>query len=245
MTELSFCGATVRKHDPDRFLLSMFMPPEKRETLWALYAFNYEIARTRDVVTEPQLGLIRLQWWRDSLADIYAGKTFAAHPVLDPLAEAIRGHDLPQEMFESLMTVRELDLHDHPPATIEELVAYADKTSSPLLSLALFTLSLREEDGVRDIATAYALTGILRAVPFHQAQGRQMLPSGVTAAEVVERALDLLKESKIPVKYLKLHAKLAEMYLKQIKAAGYDLFSPRLQIPPFLRELRLWWNNFI
>ena len=52
---ISYCGETVRKHDPDRFLLSMFAPPESREALWALYAFNHEIAKTREVVTETQV----------------------------------------------------------------------------------------------------------------------------------------------------------------------------------------------
>ncbi len=247
MTDISICGTTVRKHDPDRFLLSMFAPPEKREALWALYAFNYEIARTRDVVTEPQLGLIRLQWWRDSLAEIYEGKALTPHPVLDPLAEAIRMHDLPHDLFETLLKARELDLRNHPPATMEELVSYADMTSTPLLQLSLKTYG--EGSGgndVKNIATAYALTGILRSVAFYQASGRALLSPDTATAEVVTTALTLLKENKNSVKYMKLHAKLAEMYLKQIKVANYDLFSPRLQIPPFLRELRLLWQtNFI
>lgn len=244
MTDLSICGATVRRHDPDRFLLSMFVPPEKREALWTLYAFNYEIARTRDVVTEPQLGLIRLQWWRECLADIYAGKALTPHPVLDPLAAAIRMYDLPHDLFETLLKARELDLHDHPPATIEALVAYADKTSTPLLQLSWAILSSLEGNGVREVATAYALAGILRAVSFHHAQGRETLPPHVLVKEIVGKAMTLLQGQKISGKYLKLHAKLAEMYLKQISGAGYDLFSPRLQTPPFLREIRLWWANF-
>ena len=52
---LSYCGEMVRKHDPDRFLLSLFMKPDRREALWALYAFNHEIARTREVVTETKI----------------------------------------------------------------------------------------------------------------------------------------------------------------------------------------------
>ena len=55
----------VRRHDPDRFLTALFAPPEKRDALLTLYAFNHELARAREVASEPPLALIRLQWWRE------------------------------------------------------------------------------------------------------------------------------------------------------------------------------------
>ncbi len=82
----SYCGELVRRHDPDRFLLTLFAPASMRESLFALYAFNYEIAKTRETVTETQLGLIRLQWWRDAISAIYDRGDVAAHHVLTPLA---------------------------------------------------------------------------------------------------------------------------------------------------------------
>ena len=57
--------ALVRRHDPDRFLTALFAPPEKRDALLTLYAFNHELARAREAVSEPPLALIRLQWWRE------------------------------------------------------------------------------------------------------------------------------------------------------------------------------------
>ena len=68
---LSYCGQVVRDQDRDRFLLSLFAPADRREALWALFAFNHEIAKTREVVTEMQLGLIRLQWWREQVTNIF------------------------------------------------------------------------------------------------------------------------------------------------------------------------------
>ena len=58
-------AALVRRHDPDRFLTALFAPPERRDALLTLYAFNHELARAREVVSEPPLALIRLQWWRE------------------------------------------------------------------------------------------------------------------------------------------------------------------------------------
>ena len=60
-------AALVRRHDRDRFQTALFVPAARRDALFALYAFNYEIARVRESVSEPTLGLIRLEWWRQSL----------------------------------------------------------------------------------------------------------------------------------------------------------------------------------
>src|SRR3546814_16622414 len=71
---LSYCASQLRRYDPDRFLTALFAPPERRESLFAIYAFNLEIAKTREVISEPMLGQIRLQWWRDSITQIYLGQ---------------------------------------------------------------------------------------------------------------------------------------------------------------------------
>ncbi len=92
---LSYCAAEVRRFDPDRYLCALFAPPGRREDVFALYAFNVEIARTRESVSEPMLGMVRLQWWRDAIAAIYGG-TPPRHEVLGAsaaaVAEAAAGH---------------------------------------------------------------------------------------------------------------------------------------------------------
>ena len=70
---LSPVAALVRHHDRDRFQTALFAPARRREALFALYAFNYEIARVRESVREPMLGQIRLQWWREAIDAAYAG----------------------------------------------------------------------------------------------------------------------------------------------------------------------------
>src|SRR6476661_6084406 len=78
---LSPVAALVRHHDRDRFQTVLFAPAARREALFALYAFNYEIARVRESVTEPMLGQIRLQWWREAVDAGYAG-TLPRHHVV-------------------------------------------------------------------------------------------------------------------------------------------------------------------
>lgn len=265
MTTLSYCAETVRKYDPDRFLLSLFAAPACREALFALYAFNYEIAKTREVVTETQLGLIRQQWWRDALAGVYEHGKVLEHQVLQPLATAIKTYDLPRESFDNIIYAREFDLEDRLPSTLDGLVKYAEYTSAPLLSLSLKIQGVTAEQAqVEKIATAYALTGLLRAVPVHLSQRRCYMPENlvqrqqITAydlydgtgipklpavvAEVAGVAEKLLQNSGvIRHPFLKRQAKLAALYLSQMEAQEYDVFSNKLAAPPALRELRVWW----
>ena len=61
----AYCEALVRT--ADRSLTALYAPAEHRSAL-ALYAFNIEIARVREVVRDPMAGEIRLQWWSDAFA---------------------------------------------------------------------------------------------------------------------------------------------------------------------------------
>ena len=99
---LSAVARLVREHDRDRFLTALFAPPERREDLFALYAFNLEVAKTAEVVSEAMIGRIRLQWWREAIDEIYGGKT-RAHAVVGPLAATIERHNLPRGPFERLL----------------------------------------------------------------------------------------------------------------------------------------------
>ena len=79
---LSYCGDQIRRYDRDRFLTALFAPADRREDLFALYAFNLEVAKTREVASEAMLGQIRLQWWRDALDEVFAGKPPRQHAVV-------------------------------------------------------------------------------------------------------------------------------------------------------------------
>ena len=95
--QLSFCAEQLRSHDHDRFLTCLFAPSGAREDLFALYAFNLEIAKVAEVVSEPMAGQIRIQWWREALDGLYAGAP-RKHQVAVPLSEAVRRHELTREL---------------------------------------------------------------------------------------------------------------------------------------------------
>ena len=175
---LPYIAEIVRKHDPDRFLISLFAPEDKRHALWALFAFNYEIAKTREVVTDTTLGLIRLQWWRDELAKIYDHKTPSDNEILFILKDAIHTYDLDQDEFMSLLHAREFDLENVLPTSIKGLGTYIDHTQAPLIRLATQIWDgSREGEDIEHLASGYGLIGMLRAVPFHASQERCYIPS--------------------------------------------------------------------
>ncbi len=174
----NYCEKFVREHDPDRYVISLTYPAKIRAVLWPLFAFNHEIAKTREVVSETQLGLIRLQWWRDGIGEVYDGKQVREHPVLLALETVIKEYDLPQECFNKLIYAREFDLEDVPPASIEGLINYADFTHTPLLRLVLKILGTDVDvNNIKKTAVFYSLIGLIRSLPVHLRQQRCYLPA--------------------------------------------------------------------
>jgi NADH dehydrogenase [ubiquinone] 1 alpha subcomplex assembly factor 6 len=177
---LSPLAALVRRHDRDRYQTALFAPADRREALFALYAFNYEIARVREIVTQPMLGQIRLQWWREIVEAAFAGAPLRQHEVAAPLTTVIREFALTREPFDRMLDTREHDLADEPPATLSALEEYAEGTSATLLALALEVLGVSQpaaRTAAHEIGIGYALAGLLRAMPFHARAGRRYIPA--------------------------------------------------------------------
>lgn len=271
MPELSYCGEQVRRNDPDRFVTAMFAPADRREDLFALYAFNSEISRIRDSVTEPMMGHIRLQWWRDALDRLERGE-LRHHPVADTLGTVISRRGLKRKLIDQLIDAREFDLENRAPATMGELKRYVEQSSANLVLLALQTLGA--DSGAahlagRHIGMVWALTGLLRAVPVHARAGRLYLPADLVEraglsvgqiavgggaalagiAEIVAGvAGDYLgharSQGRVDRKALPalLLAALAEGHLRRLARAGYDLHDAKFSAPDPLRAARLWWR---
>ncbi len=184
MAQLSPCADLVRQFDYDRFMTTLFAPPPEREALSALYGFNVEVARVREVVREPLLGHMRLQWWREALDAVFAGRP-PRHAVAVPLADAVRRYTLDRAPFDVLIGARAADLDDDPPVSVDSLERYAADTSAPLTGLALTVLGVDGETPRavgRDLAVAWALIGSIRALPFQARRGRSLLPEDLCRA---------------------------------------------------------------
>jgi len=182
---LNACAALVEKGDPDRFLAAMSCAPDVRAVLFPLYAFNLEVARAPWVTREPLIAQMRLQFWRDAVGDVIAGKPARAHEVAGPLAAVITAHSLPASLFSTLITAREWDIDGAPFATEEEVIAHIDRGAGSLAVLAALALGAvaGDEGDLREAAIAGGIANWLLAVPVLTAAGRKPL-AHETLAEV-------------------------------------------------------------
>lgn len=232
---LSYCGQQVRRFDYERYLTCLFAPDDRREALFALYAFNGEVARTREMVTEPMMGAFRLQWWRDRIGDLYEGR-HTAHEVLDPLARAVARFGLDRTRFDRIIDARERDMDEDAPATMEALEAYADATATPLVETALDILGPHANpigDASRPTAVAWALTGLLRATPHLARQRRTMLPVDVLAQTgAVAGDLYELRPHAGLAKAVAAVAAVARVHCREARHMGQG--APRTAVPALL-----------
>ena len=176
------CVAHVRALDPDRYLACLFAPKASQPFLFALYAFNAEIARIREIVSEPMPGEIRHQWWREALS-CGAAEAAAQNPIAAALVHTLKRFRLPPDPLLALIEARSFDLYDDPMPTWLDLEGYCGETSSALIRLATLILADGEEAGSADLCgyagTAYAITGLLRAFPVHARRTQCYLPHEV------------------------------------------------------------------
>jgi phytoene synthase len=100
----------VRTSDRDRFLAALFAPEPQRGGLLALLAFDHELARTRTVTREPMLARIRLEWWRQAVAEAAGTDKPRAQPIVESLSETVRRHGLPPQRMLDLIDAREEEI---------------------------------------------------------------------------------------------------------------------------------------
>lgn len=181
-------AADLKAADPDRFLAGLFAAEPGRAHLFALLAFNAELAKIGEIVSEPMVGEIRLRWWHEQLVPIAAGAP-PAHPVAEALSATLGATGLVPAELEPLIDARVADCYPEPYPTAEEFDAYVETTGGVLHGLAARVLAraqgtdLSEEDEAvaRKAGRAWARLGVVRALPFNAARGRVVLPRDILA----------------------------------------------------------------
>lgn len=264
-SDAEYCAELVMKHDRDRLLCVMFAPFRRRSALIALLAWNYEIAKVGEVVSDMMVGLIRFQWWRDALDEIYDAKPVREHSVALELAKAVNTFQLPREAFEAILTAREADLEPAPFATLQDLENYASASAGPLAELWLKVLgadTAADREAALNVATTWALVGTLRGIHYQAHRGRVCLP-GIDAQKLLQQGFDeevrasvrsvcqaaeqklaaahaLRKDVSQAALPALLPALLAEDYLRRIIRADYNPLLPEIEKGRAKRAFSLW-----
>ena len=174
----SFCANLVRSHDFARYAATLFVPAEQRRALLALYAFNVEITRVRDQVSQPLPGEIRMQWWSDMLSGTAHGG-IEGNPVAAELLAAVRHYGLPVEPLARLIEEHQFDLYNDPMPSMAALEGYVTDTSAALFMLAAETVA-QPSEALRHLARhaglAQGLTQVIVDLPRDVARRQLFLP---------------------------------------------------------------------
>lgn len=232
----AFCADLVRSHDFARYASTLFVPAEERRALLALHAFNVEISRVRDQVSQPLPGEIRMQWWTDLLAGAGHGGV-EGNPVASELAAAIRAYGLPTEPMSRLIDEHQFDLYNDPMPTLAALEGYVHETASALFALAARILappSAEIEHLARHAGFAEGFVHVIASLPRDAARRQLFLPlqflqgQGIGMEEVfsgkqtskLRAAIDqLLGEARA-------HLQTAEELLAQVPVGVRPAFLP-------------------
>ncbi len=173
---LQACADLVAMGDPDRFAAAMAAPVKAREVLFPIYAFNVEVARAPWVTSEPMIGEMRLQWWRDALEEIAGAGDVRKHEVTEPLSAVLDGEGA--GILDKLVQSRRWDLYTDAFEDEGHFGEYLDATGGGLMWAAGRALGARDEAAFRIIGRASALANLFLAVPDLEARGRKPLVDG-------------------------------------------------------------------
>ncbi|MEY4707008.1 MAG: hypothetical protein RJB58_731 [Pseudomonadota bacterium] len=173
-------AVSVRAADPDRYFSALFAPAALRPFLFALYAFNAELARVAQTVREPMLGAIRLEWWRETAEGAAKGKP-RNHDVAKGLAALFAQRPIALADLEALIAARAFDSSADRFADFAALENYIDATGGAVMQLAARILGGNPALTI-EAARAYGLTGLLRSLPFHNSRHKLYLPLDLLSA---------------------------------------------------------------
>ena len=173
-----FCADLVRTHDFARYAATLFMPAVERRALLAVYAFNAEISRVREQVSQPLPGEMRMQWWTDLLEGAGHGDV-EGNPVAAELLLAIRDFHLPVEPLTRLIDEHQFDLYNDPMPSMAALEGYVTDTSSALFSLGAWIAARPSEEIdhlARHAGLAQGIAQVIAALPRDAARRQLFVP---------------------------------------------------------------------
>ncbi|KAJ1930368.1 hypothetical protein IWQ60_000389 [Tieghemiomyces parasiticus] len=198
---VQYCQRLTRRQDYDGYLASLFFPAGVvRSAVWAIRAFNIEVASIRDTVSNESIGQMKILFWKQLLKDITAGKPSPDQPIAMLLGQAISQLRLNPHWLSKLVTAREKNLTQSVYYTMDEVEAYAESTASALLYLQLECLGIKDVQAdhvASHLGKAVGITTLLRATPANAAKRWVYLPQDSLARHKVSQE-DLFRQGRTP-----------------------------------------------
>ncbi|SCA54948.1 putative phytoene synthase (Terpenoid synthase) [Candidatus Terasakiella magnetica] len=275
MTEaLSLCAQEVRKNDHDQFLCGLFSPADKQEAFFAMQVFHMETARIRDVVNEAHMGLIRLQWWRDLVGDIYADKApNVEHGMHKEIIQALKDKGVEQDLFERYFNARTFDMEDQAHDDLPALLRYLEATGGVAAQIKEGAIGLEISDAAKLIGAASSLCQMIKTMAFQARSGRCKIPRSLAQSHnldlksffelkcdeglkactrelvgEIKKMIATARETKSSTNAVLLNTVAIEDYLARLEKVDFDPFNPNLGSGRLVKQLKLgfkaWRNKY-
>lgn len=177
MTPDQYCQDKAAKSGSSFYYSFMFLPPEQRQAIVALYAFCREVDDVVDECSDPNLAQTKLAWWRLEIDKLFTGTP--SHPVTQALQSAIKRYNLPQEHFLEIIDGMEMDLSQLTYASFKDLSLYCYRVASVVGLMAAEIFGFKERQTLKyahNLGMAFQLTNILRDVAEDSQRGRIYIP---------------------------------------------------------------------
>ncbi|XP_077023366.1 NADH dehydrogenase (ubiquinone) complex I, assembly factor 6 isoform X2 [Tamandua tetradactyla] len=243
-----YCVELLRKRDYEGYLCSLLLPAESRSSAFALRAFNVELAQVKDLVSEKAIGLMRMQFWKKTVEDIYCDNP-PHQPVAIELWKAVKRHNLTKRWLMKIIDERERNLDDKAYRNIQELETYAENTQSSLLYLTLEILGIKDlhaDHAASHIGKAQGIVTCLRATPYHGSRRKVFLPMDICMLHDVSQEDFVRKNQDKNVRDViydiasqaHLHLKHARSFHKSVPVKAFPAFLQTVALEDYLRKIQ-------
>jgi phytoene synthase len=194
MTPDQYCQDRAAKSGSSFYYSFLFLPPERRRAITALYAFCREVDDVVDECTDAEVARTKLAWWRREIAGTFAGT--AQHPVAQALIPLVQAFNLPQRRFHDVIDGMEMDLRYNRYPDFATLQSYCYRVAGVVGLMAAEIFGYRDPATLKyaeSLGTAFQLTNIIRDVGEDARRGRVYLPLdelarfGLSATDIIHR----------------------------------------------------------
>jgi phytoene synthase len=202
MTPDEYCQNKAVQSGSSFYYSFLFLPPERRRAITALYAFCREVDDAVDEPSDPAVARTKLAWWRTEIAQLYAGNP--QHPVSKALQPAIVPYDITHERLTDIMDGMEMDLNQNRYLDYAGLKLYCHRVAGVVGLLAAGIFGYRNAqtlDYAARLGLAFQLTNIIRDIGEDARNNRIYIP------------MDELKQYNVPAADL-LNARYSEAFAR-------------------------------
>ena len=177
MSPDEYCQQKAAASGSSFYYSFLFLPPERRRAITALYAFCREVDDVVDETSEMQIAAAKLAWWRTELSNLYAGRP--QHPVTRALQPFLEKFSISSEHLADIIDGMEMDLTQTRYLDWTGLERYCYRVAGVVGVLAAGIFGYRDARTLqyaKDLGIAFQLTNIIRDVGEDARKGRIYLP---------------------------------------------------------------------